>query len=167
MSVVLESYQDVWFQPPDGGGRCKVGTAQLQVAGRPTRAKLRPLSAPLKIECKKQVDALLADDLILPSNSPWASAPVFVPKKNGTWRMAIDYRAVNKLTVPDAYPLPYLWDIIRHALSDESRAPTAFITPFGLFEWRVMPFGLRNAPSEFQRVMDVALQGAPWGLGNL
>eukprot|EP00922_Rhytidocystis_sp_ex-Travisia-forbesii_P052154 GHVS01077403.1.p1 GENE.GHVS01077403.1~~GHVS01077403.1.p1 ORF type:complete len:127 (+),score=14.44 GHVS01077403.1:437-817(+) len=62
--------------PPDGGGRCRVGMAQMHVAGRPTRAKLRPLSAPLRIECERQVQALLKEGLIVPSKSPWASAPV-------------------------------------------------------------------------------------------
>eukprot|EP00922_Rhytidocystis_sp_ex-Travisia-forbesii_P037065 GHVS01055262.1.p1 GENE.GHVS01055262.1~~GHVS01055262.1.p1 ORF type:complete len:236 (+),score=12.48 GHVS01055262.1:488-1195(+) len=79
---------------------------------------------------------------IEPSKSPWASAPVFVPKKNGKWRMALDYRQLNKLTVPDAYPLPHTWDIVQFALSRESQAPTAFLAPSGLYEWTVMPFGI-------------------------
>eukprot|EP00922_Rhytidocystis_sp_ex-Travisia-forbesii_P018598 GHVS01027621.1.p1 GENE.GHVS01027621.1~~GHVS01027621.1.p1 ORF type:complete len:315 (+),score=24.36 GHVS01027621.1:1111-2055(+) len=133
--AILRNNDLVWFNVSNGGGKCSVGTAQLQVSGRPIRAKLRPMS--------------------------WASAPVFVKKPDGKWRMAIDYRQVNQLTIPDAYPLPYLWDVVSHAagrayvavidlksgfwnipLTKESRAPTAFITPFGLYEWTVLPFGI-------------------------
>eukprot|EP00922_Rhytidocystis_sp_ex-Travisia-forbesii_P060547 GHVS01089768.1.p1 GENE.GHVS01089768.1~~GHVS01089768.1.p1 ORF type:complete len:181 (-),score=8.05 GHVS01089768.1:57-599(-) len=51
----------------------------------------------------------------------------------------------------------FLWDLVQQALSEQSRAPTAFITPVGLFEGRVLPFGLKNSPAEFQRIMDVVL----------
>eukprot|EP00922_Rhytidocystis_sp_ex-Travisia-forbesii_P041248 GHVS01061580.1.p3 GENE.GHVS01061580.1~~GHVS01061580.1.p3 ORF type:complete len:110 (+),score=9.84 GHVS01061580.1:1326-1655(+) len=69
--------------------------------------------------------------------------------------MAIDYRMVNKQLVDDSYPMPLLWEILRFAaLSPESRKYTAFVTPMGTYEWTVLPFGLKTAPSEFQRVID-------------
>eukprot|EP00922_Rhytidocystis_sp_ex-Travisia-forbesii_P041264 GHVS01061603.1.p1 GENE.GHVS01061603.1~~GHVS01061603.1.p1 ORF type:complete len:123 (+),score=13.03 GHVS01061603.1:395-763(+) len=106
-------------------------------------------------ECRKQIEQLIAADLLVPSKSEWSAAPVFIKKKEGSWRMAIDYRMVNKQLVDDSYPMPLLWEILRFAaLSPESRKYTAFVTPMGTYEWTVLPFGLKTAPSEFQRVID-------------
>eukprot|EP00922_Rhytidocystis_sp_ex-Travisia-forbesii_P029421 GHVS01043026.1.p2 GENE.GHVS01043026.1~~GHVS01043026.1.p2 ORF type:complete len:257 (+),score=16.83 GHVS01043026.1:971-1741(+) len=76
---ILRDHNEVWFNVPNGGGRCRVGAAQLQISGRPIRAKLRPMSEPIRQECTRQVQQLLEEGLIQPSRSPWASAPVFVP----------------------------------------------------------------------------------------
>ena len=94
--------------------------------------------------------------------------------------MAIDYRQLNKKTKPDSYPIPYLWSIVQKAagkkyilaldlhwgfwnlpLHPASQEYTAFITPFGLYEWTVLPFGLRNAAGEFQRAVDAAFARIP------
>src|SRR5699024_8262842 len=99
-----------------------------------------------------------------------------VKKKTGEWRIVFDYRKVNKQMVPDLYPIPNIWALLQKAagcryytcldlnwgfwnvpLTEECRKYTAFITPFGLFEYNVIPFGIRNSPGEFQRAMDLAL----------
>jgi len=112
------------------------------------------------------------------SRSSWSSKPVLVTKKDGSVRFCVDYRPLNKLTRRDRYPLPIIDDIIDQAgskryythldmlkgywqfwLSTAASAKTAFITPDGLYEFNVLPFGLTNATSQFQRVMDVVLDG--------
>ena len=101
-----------------------------------------------------------------------------VPKPNGAFRLCTDYRKVNKVTVPDSYPLPLIDVLIDNVgksefltkidlqkgyyqigLTEKAKAISAFITPFGLFQYNVMPFGLCNAPATFQRSINYTIQG--------
>lgn len=128
-------------------------------------------------EVKKQVEELLDKGLIQPSSSPAGSPIVLVPKKGGEWRICIDYRALNKITVKNRYPLPRiddLFDQLKHAkyfskldlksgyhqlrMKEEDVWKTAFKTKQGLFEWLVMPFGLTNAPATFMRLMNEVMR---------
>lgn len=126
------------------------------------------------------VQLLLHNGLIRPSHSPWASPVVLVPKAGSggkQLRMCIDYRKLNTQTKKDAYPIPLIddcltmckdadWittldvkDAYHHVpMHADSRPYTAFVTPDGLFEWLVMPFGLCNAPATFQRHIDSVLR---------
>ena len=127
-------------------------------------------------EVKKQLDQLLELGIIQPSVSPWSSSIVTVKKKDGGVRICIDYRAVNAITQPDPYQMPLIDDILEalacakfiskvdlnkgfHQIPvDPSHyQKTAFCTPWGKYEFRVMPFGVRNGPSVFQRLMDQVL----------
>jgi hypothetical protein len=112
------------------------------------------------------------------SESSWSSALHLVPKKDNGWRPWGDYRALNARTIPDRYPVPHIHDYA-HQLSgcrfyskiDLVRAynqipvhhrdipKTAITTPFGVFEFPFMSFGLRNAAQTFQRFMDEVLRG--------
>lgn len=102
---------------------------------------------------RKEVDFLLENDLAEPSLSPWASPCLLTPKPDGSSRFCTDYRRVNRDTVPDSYPLPLMEDLI-----DGAKSILAFITPFGLYHSRVLPFGLANAPATFQRIMNYITQ---------
>ena len=110
----------------------------------------------------------MAKDFIRPSTSPYGAPILFAHKKDGTLRMCIDYRALNKQTRWDSYPIPRIDDLLDRlthatifskidlsqgyhqvAIEAKDKHKTAFISRFGLFEWNVLPFGLCNAPSTF------------------
>ena len=147
----------------------------------PIRQRPRRTSPWKQEEIKRQLTDLIEKGAVEESNSPWASPVVLVTKKDGTKRFCVDYRQLNSVTVKDAYPLPRIDDSLdalsgscwfstldlasgywQVALDPETKHKTAFITPHGLFEWRVMPFGLCNAPGTFERLMELILRGLHW-----
>jgi hypothetical protein len=128
-------------------------------------------------EVKKQLQKLLEQVVIRPSNSPCGSPIIIVPKKDRTWKMCIDYRALNKITLKNQYPFPRiddLFDQLQHGkyftkldlksgyhqvrVKEEDTRKTTFKTRQGLYEWLVMPFGLCNASTTFMRLMNDVLR---------
>jgi hypothetical protein len=122
---------------------------------------------------------MLKSEVVQPSSSPWAS-PIVLVKKDKSFRFCVDYRKLNDVTYKDAYPLPRIDDTLdslsgskwlstidvlsgywQVELAEEDHPKTAFCTTEGLFEFKVMPFGLSNAPATFQRLMDLVLSGLP------
>jgi hypothetical protein len=142
------------------------GTAPIYK--RPYRMSSKQLE-----ELKEQIQELQRKGYIRPSSSPWGAPVIFVPKKDGTQRMCVDYRALNEVTIKNNYPLPRiddlfdqlrgacvfskidLWSGYHQLKIRESDIPkTGFITRYGLYEYTVMSFGLTNAPTYILYLMN-------------
>ena len=126
---------------------------------------------------KEEVDKMLKNGIIKKSEGPWSSPVVIVTKKDGSARFCIDYRKINNITITDAHPLPRIDDVLEQfreakwfssidlasgywqiEMNEKDREKTAFTCHLGLFEFNVMPFGLKNAPPTFQRMMNEILK---------
>ena len=124
-------------------------------------------------EIKKKVQDLLDQGVIKPISSPCGSPIMMVPKKDGTWRMCVDYSPLNKITVKNRYPLPRIDDLLDQfknfvyftkldlrsgynqiRVVEQDAWKYSFKTKHGLFEWLVMSLGICNAPTTFMRVMN-------------
>ena len=144
---------------------------------RPTAQPYRRIPPQQLQEVRDHLDNLLRTDIIQPSTSPYAAPIVIARKKSGDIRLCCDYRQLNKLTVKDQFPIPRMDEVIdalsgakyfstldlasgyhQVKMDEGDRAKTAFTTPYGLFEWNRLPFGLSNAPSHFSRLMQHVMQ---------
>ncbi|XP_068234180.1 uncharacterized protein [Palaemon carinicauda] len=142
--------------------------------------KLNHLSSQQRAILKKETDFWLQHGFAEPSISPWASPCVLVEKPDGFYRLCTDFRRLNEVTVSDSYPLPRVDDLIdlvskavyvskidllrgyyQVPLADNTKPLTAFTTPDGLYQYTVLPFGLKNAPAVFQRLMDQVISYMP------
>lgn len=144
---------------------------------RPIRQRQYPLSPTMQSHLNKLVDELLKDDVIEASISPWTSPVLLTSKKDGSYRLCFDGRKLNEVTVKDSYPLPRIDSILQKVgnakyltsldltsafwnifLEESSRPKTAFqVFGRGLFHFKRMPFGLVNAASSMQKLMDKVL----------
>ncbi|GFS74216.1 retrovirus-related Pol polyprotein from transposon 297 [Trichonephila clavipes] len=134
----------------------------------------------MKEHLRKEIDNLLAHNIIEECESLYAAPVVLVPKSNGTVRLSIDYRKLNVITIPDKYPLPLMNVLLHDAKSTAfmstldlksgyhqvevnpaDQDKTEFVCPFGTFRYKRMPFVLRNAPATLQRLMDQFRNGLP------
>ncbi|KAJ9511142.1 hypothetical protein QJQ45_013237 [Haematococcus lacustris] len=176
LQALLNEYSDVFEPLTSTPLERPVGhTIPLVPDFRPPVTPMYRLSKAEQEELKKQIKDYLAKGMIEPSSSPYAAPILFVQKKSGELRMCIDYRQLNKLTLRDQYPLPRIDDRFDRLsgcsvfssldlqagyhqirITPEAVPNTAFRTPEGHFQFKVLSFGLTNAPATFQRVMNDA-----------
>uniref|UniRef100_A0A1X7UT63 Reverse transcriptase domain-containing protein n=1 Tax=Amphimedon queenslandica TaxID=400682 RepID=A0A1X7UT63_AMPQE len=127
---------------------------------------------------KQELDDMMKRRIIEPSVSEWSSPIVLVGKKDGTMRLCVDYRRLNELTTSDVYPMQRVDDVIDRVgganyfstldltkgywqvpVEEKDRPKTSFSTPSGLYQFTMMPFGLKGAPATFQWLMDQVITG--------
>lgn len=172
---ILKNYFDVFSSKP---GQAKVEGHEVHVTADCSPKRLKPYRVPITLqqEVDRQIQELLDLDLIEPSNSNWAHPVVCVAKKDGSVRLCIDFRLLNSFTIPDAYPMKIAKELLFEVggaqfisvldltkgywqipMKDDAKPFTAFVTHSGHYQWKVLPFGMKNAGSTFQKSMDQAL----------
>jgi hypothetical protein len=156
-------------------GYCDLVVHEIETGGqRPIKLKPYRLSYAEEREAHRQIAELVETGRVVKCNSPWAFPVIMVVKKDGVnLRMCVDYRALNKATKPWSYPLPYIQDVLERLgkstyfavcdvmagfwnvpLKESDMEKTAFVTRGGQWMYKVMPFGLSNAPATFQSLMN-------------
>ena len=171
LTHLLQQFADVLSSRP---GRTQTTECRIRT-GTAAPIRLPPYRLPHAYRdiVKSELDEMEREGIIERSSSEWAFPIVLVKKKDGSLRMCVDYRRLNAIADADAYPMPRVDDMIdalgkskyittldlargywQVPMQEESRPLTAFTTPFGLFQFRVMPFGLHGAPATVQRMMD-------------
>ncbi len=176
LDALLRDYEDRFPETlPDGlPPERNIGhTIPTESGAKPPFRHAYRLSPRELAEAKSQIANLIARGHVVPSTSPYSSPILFIQKKDGSLRMCVDYRTLNKLTVKNKYPLPRVDDLLDQLqgsrvfssldltsgyhqirISPEDVPKTAFSTPFGHYEFKVLSFGLTNAPATFQAVMN-------------
>jgi len=171
MAALITEFSDLFSDVP---GRTSCVHHHVDV-GNATPIKQNPYRVnPRKLEfLKKELDYMLTNDIIEPSQSNWSSPCLLVPKSDGTYRFCTDYRKVNTVTKSDSYPIPRVEDCIDRIgcaqyvskidllkgywqvpLTATAKEISAFVTPEGFYQYKVMPFGMKNSPATFQRLIN-------------
>lgn len=176
LKKMLGRYDDCFAWNNEQLGRCDIIQVDIETSDeQPIRCHPYRVSPAQREIIDKQVEEMLRLGVIKESNSSYASPVVLVKKPDGSWRFCIDYRKLNKKIVTDNYPIPVIDDIVSYLSGaryfaeldlnsgywqtkiHKGQHKTAFITPSGLYEFSVVPFGLKTSQAVFQRMMDKVL----------
>ncbi|MCO5552858.1 hypothetical protein L7F22_006376 [Adiantum nelumboides] len=181
LSKFLNQFQDVFIDDIPGELPPKRGDDDLAIelilsSSLPNKPPYR-VSQAQQEEIMRQVNKLVEKGMLRPSSSPLCSPVLIVHRKDGTYRMCVDYRALNKITIKNRFPVPRIEDLFDELqgstyfsridlksgyhqirIVNEDILKTAFHTTFGLYEYLVMPFGLTNAPATFNCMMERIFQ---------
>ena len=166
---------------PDVPGRTDVLFHDVDVGeAKPIKQPPYRLNPIKKEHMQKEIDYMFKHDIIERSDSEWSSPCILVPKPDKTYRFCTDYRKINAVTKTDSYPIPRIDDCIDRVgqakyvtkfdllkgywqvpLTERAKKISAFATPDGLFQYKVMPFGMKNAPATFQRLINNLIRDLP------
>jgi hypothetical protein len=176
LSELISQYEDVLTSKPGCTNILKHSVHTVDNV--PIHLKPYRIPQSMKAVVKAEIDKMLGAGIIEPTNSPYASPVVLVKKRDKSWRFCADYRKLNAKTVFDPQPMPRVDDLVENVgnakfistldlakgywqilLDEDAKRKSAFITPFGCYQFRVMPFGMQCAGATFMRLMREVLRG--------
>jgi hypothetical protein len=177
LTKCLKAFDDVFSKSDLDLGHCKTMKHSIDVGqATPFKSKQYPIPEALKVDVKHTIDNLLKHGIVRHSESPWTNPFFFIKKKDGRFRFIIDFRKLNDISKTDCFPVPLIDDIFSSLggckyftsldmtsgyyqieLDEASKEKTAFSIEGRLLEFNRLPFGLKNAPALFQRIMQMVL----------
>lgn len=179
---LLLKYKDIFVDESGQVGQTNIVEHTIDI-GNAKSVKIPPRRVPLaqRQMVETEIQKMLDQNIIEPSSSPWASPIVLVKKQDNSIRFCVDYRKLNSVTIKDAYPLPKIGEALdtlagakyfctldlasgywQVKMADKHKHLTAFNSHIGLYQFKVMSFGLCNASQTFERLIELVLRGMQW-----
>ena len=182
LGSLLSKHADAFSRYKGDIGRCTLVEHRINTGNsNPIKQAQRRLPLLKREAATAETKRMLEQDLIVPSKSAWSSPITLVKKKDASYRFCVDYRKLNEVTVKDSFPLPRIDDSLdalggnkyfsvmdlsssywQVAVHPDDQDKTAFVTTDGLYNFKVMPYGLCNSGATFERLMELVLAGLHW-----